>query len=440
MAWDLEYQRVLPSQLASSFLREQSVRSDYRYPQTKPPSPLLTLSSFESIKPAPSINRNTDSRSPLFLSLPYELLEKVALELTTANDTLSLANSCTLLRSTLTSSNYLWYRLLNLSGSVEKEYDVYRPERNYFRRVVMIRQGMRMRCKNCLGKDNVRTVDCSVSGRERYCYPRDSNIGGSGNIAGDFKAHGGRNTLERGGGDRSAIFLGVYCAGCLEEMFYDIESFESMQDKSWDGIINPPIVRLPEWLTCKALSAQYVRKRTNFIQSNNLFSTEQNPIPCIPKIDARALTDAATDDEATDEVLRRIELRNERLALQSKRNKREEKEFVLDYMAEAYEDFYEGLHNGTPVHEFKEWWAKEVFGLSEGGSKIKDEKEFSTGRSSKDPVRQILLRAYARRSSNLEISRWAQMLHDIGPGFKMAMKENIKSGAKICSFGWLLEC
>src|SRR6218665_608015 len=126
MAWDLEYQRVLPSQLASSFLREQSVRSNYRYPQTKPPSPLLTLSSFESIKPAPSINRNTDSRSPLFLSLPYELLEKVALELTTANDTLSLANSCTLLRSTLTSSNYLWYRLLHLSGSVEKEYDVYR--------------------------------------------------------------------------------------------------------------------------------------------------------------------------------------------------------------------------------------------------------------------------------------------------------------------------
>ncbi|KAK6523383.1 hypothetical protein TWF281_001363 [Arthrobotrys megalospora] len=381
----------------------------------------------------PLVTNQPQTPPPSFLRLPYELHEKIALCLDNASDTLSLANSCFQLRSILLGSNYIWYRLLNLAGSIETEYDIYHPQRKYYDRVVKIRQGKRLRCQICLGKDGVRTVDCSKkakSGGKYNCYPTmgsriyGRHVYGLGERIEEFK---------------TVVFLGVFCGKCLEGKFYDVASFEAMQDKFWDGIINPPVVRLPRWLVCKALSAQYTQKRTFFSTygaRNGVFATDQNPVLAILRSDAQALMDATTDDEATDEVMKMIEIRNERLAEMRKRTKMQEKEFVLDYMVEAYEDFYESVHHDTPVKKFEEWWRREVFQLS---NDVKQDGEYEYGRSSKDPVRQLLLRSYGRRSSDLEISRWADMLHDVGPGFKTVMKENMRPNAQICSFSWTLQ-
>ncbi|RVD88916.1 uncharacterized protein DFL_003079 [Arthrobotrys flagrans] len=304
------------------------------------------------------------STTPPLLRLPYELHEKIALSLTTAADTLSLTNTCTLLRQTLKSSNKLWYRLLHLSGSVEHEYDAYIPGRDYFKRVVRIRQGRRLRCQSCLGREGVRTVDCHIGGGGD-CHPRNFDFGG-----------GGRE------GEKTVAFFGVWCGECLGERFYDIASFESMQDIFWEGIVNPPLLRLPKWLVCKTLSEQYTNRYAPPSKSTNPFSTNQNPILSIPKSDAIALTDATTDDEATDEVLKRISRRNEKLAELTKRTKLQERKYVLDCMVEAYEDFYGDLHRETPVHVFEMWWEREVFGIERDA----EGKEVVVGRNLRDPV------------------------------------------------------
>ncbi|KAK6513620.1 hypothetical protein TWF506_008057 [Arthrobotrys conoides] len=363
----------------------------------------------------------TNTPDPHFLRLPYELHQKIALELTCANDTLSLTNTCSLLRQTLRSCNYLWYRLLYLSGSIKNEYDTYFPGREYLKRVVRIRRGKRLRCQNCLGAEKIRTVDCYGAAKaRRYCYPKDDKS----------------VVMQQKERERVPVFMGVYCAECLSKKFYDITSFESMQDKFWEGIISPPLFRLPKWLVCRALLGPYT-KHTPTFTSNNPFSTDQTPIISIPKSDAMALTAAMTDDEATEEVLKKIEKRNEKLAEITKRSGIQERKFVLEYMAEAYEDFYGELHTTVSVHDFREWWGKEVFELDGRGNDAMGE-VFGNGKSSRDPVRQILLRSYVRRSSSLEVSRWADMLHDIGPGFRGLMKENLRPGAKICSFTWTI--
>ncbi|KAF3166384.1 hypothetical protein TWF225_009867 [Orbilia oligospora] len=426
MSQNLAYSPAVTSRSSLSVSQKYNIDSYYSLLLAHPYRPTLPLTSPSVLAPGSrsepmTVTNPTDSP---FLRLPYELHQKIGLELTSATDTIALTNTCSLLRQTLQSCNYLWYRLLYLSGSIQNEYDTYIPGREYLKRVVRIRQGKRFRCQNCLAKANIRTVDCYGAGKPgKYCYPK-------------YEKNRTIQKRERER-ERAIVFMGVYCTECLGKRFYDIVSFELMQDKLWEGIINPPLIRLPKWLVCKALLGQYTKHTPSF-KSNNPFSTDQTPIVCIPKSDSVALADAITDEEATEQIIKRIEQRNEKLEKVTKRSGIQERRFVLEYMVEAYEDFYGELHVTTPVHEFGQWWANEVFELDGRGDDAIGEASWS-GKSSKDPVRQILLRSYARRSSNLEISRWADMLHDIGPGFRALMKENMRPGANICSFSWSLQ-
>ncbi|KAK6339931.1 hypothetical protein TWF718_009320 [Orbilia javanica] len=370
------------------------------------------------------------AHTPPILRLPYELHQRIALELTSVNDTLSLANTCTSIGSVLKSSNRVWYRLLHLSGSIGNEYDSYHPERNYFERVLRIRQGKRLRCQNCLGIRKVRTVDCYIRGDGGiYCYPKEDGTHGK---------PWGKGLRRRDEEERELAFFGVYCEVCLGEKFLDMASFESIQEKSWDGIISPPLFRVQKWRACKIHLGEFDAKPYRFAPSPGSAHTllsDHSLIPSIPRSDAKALMDAMAEEEATDEALKAIERRNEKLAKLTKRSQLQEREFMLEYMVEAYEDFYEHLHGGTPVDDFRVWWGKEVFGLPSDYDAVWD---VPSMKSSRDPVRLILLRSYARKLGSWKVSRWADMLHDIGPGFKQLMKENTKSSAKVCSFSWSL--
>ncbi|KAK6352124.1 hypothetical protein TWF730_008955 [Orbilia blumenaviensis] len=392
------------------------------------------------------------------LRLPYELHLKIALCLKSVSDTIAFMNTHPLLRERLKSSNQVWYRLLKRSAppsNVMKYhvtnsdgggggYERYFPKRAYYERVMRIRRGMRMRCQECLCAERVRVVDCLR------------------------KVAVGRGLAGEGEGLRP-VFMGVWCDDCLDDRFYDITTFDAMQDKFWDGIINPPILRPPDWIVCQALSAQYIQRATSTkvlipttrganttparaATAISVFISDQTPIYIIPKSDARALIESAATDEDFDtdnysdtndpsSVFTRIENRNKRLDEMCQRTRNEERLYVWQFMVEAYEDIYGKYHEQTSVEEFAEWWAREVFELpsDKDGERDATGDVVDDGRHMRDPVRQILLRSYARRSSGLEISRWGDMLFDIGPGFRTLMKENTKPDTEICSLNWSMQ-
>ncbi|EPS40765.1 hypothetical protein H072_5359 [Dactylellina haptotyla CBS 200.50] len=277
----------------------------------------------------------TAPSTPPILRLPYELHEKIALYLSAAQDAISLSQTCQTIRSRLLTSNPVWFRALHFAGSEKQEYVAYNPKVVYRERVLRIRARKRLRCQICLRLNSVRTVD--VNG----------------------------------------AFYGVYCGDCLQQRFYDIQAFESLQDMFWDGIVNPPQFTLPEVAICKGYRDLYRKRnpeiRGGFMSTDRMaefvFSGVENPIRLVLKADATKLLDAAMDDDAIYWVKRHIEARNERLEKEMRERHHQAKEDVLDYLVENYEDEHSELHEQMTPETYRQGWSLQVskiFGLNGG--------------------------------------------------------------------------
>ncbi|EWC44868.1 hypothetical protein DRE_00927 [Drechslerella stenobrocha 248] len=252
--------------------------------------------------------------TPPILRLPFELHEKIACYLSGAQDTVALSNTCRILRDRLQASNYIWYRLLYLAGSVQNEYDKYNPKLDYYKRAQRVRSRKRLRCQICLSVGPVVTVDVQN------------------------------------------VFYGVYCDGCLNQRFYDLATFQHVYDAYWEGIICPPQLQAPKFLIAKGYT-QLVAKSCPM----GRVPRRNTPISLVLRSDATRILKAFMEsEEAVEDCWATIKARNEQLAATEHQDPQQTVEDVLDVMVEDYEDHYQGLHTEKSPREFREQWRHKV--------------------------------------------------------------------------------